>query len=99
MQDEQNKRESPRFTLAIDSLIIHGFLSDREAMFRRLRTLGFSRDEIVDRTRQLGLSAQFLKQYNIKRCEIALRICLKCDERFLSAGFQNRLCNRCRHKQ
>ena len=99
MTDKQDTTESPRFSLAIDELIIAGFISNQEKMLGRLQALGFSRDEIIDRTRQLGLSVQFLKQCSINHSDVTLRECLRCSERFLSAGFQNRLCNRCRGKQ
>lgn len=68
-------------------------------MFRKVQAMGFTREEIIDRTRQLGLTVQFVKQYGVKSSEISLRLCLKCAERFLSAGYQNRLCNRCRNRQ
>lgn len=99
MTDEQEKMDSPRFSLAVDDQIIDGFFGDQEAMFRRMKALGFSRDEIMDRTKYLGLSRQFIKRWHIERSDVAMRICLGCSERFLSAGFQNRLCSRCRNRQ
>ena len=99
MNDDNNiKAVSPRFTLAIDDLIINGFFSNQAAMFRKMRALGFSRSEIIDRTKQLGLSVQFLKRHFVTDSDVFLRECLGCSERFLSEGFWNRLCNRCRKK-
>jgi hypothetical protein len=93
------KRDAPTFTADIDGAIIRGFLDDRRALFRKLSRLGFSRGAVIDRARQLGLSEQFVKRCSVGDPDVALRTCLRCGERFLSVGFQNRLCNRCKSKK
>jgi hypothetical protein len=99
MKDEQDKTETPRFSLAIDGMIIEWFLSNRESMLNKLMAMGYSSSEISDRAKQLGLSEQFAKRCSVGNADVALRKCLKCGERFLSVGIQNRLCNRCKGRQ
>jgi hypothetical protein len=99
MSDEKNDAQAVRFSPAHDGLIIDGFLTGKMEMFRKLMALGFSRDEIVERAKQFGLSKQFIKRCGIGRPDVALRECLRCSELFLSVGFQNRLCNRCKARK
>lgn len=96
MSEKSNEAAGPRFSIAIDDMIIDGFFDDLAAMLRKMRNLGFSRDEIMDRTRILGLSRQFVKQCTLMKSDVALRECLGCSERFLSAGVGNRMCKRCK---
>ena len=87
------------FTASVDGIIIEGFLDDRKAMFMKLKNMGFSRNAVNDRARRLGLSDQFIKRCAIGDPDVGLRICLRCGERFLSVGFQNRLCARCKNRR
>lgn len=96
MKTEKSKSESPRFSSTVDGNIVDGFLGDTTGMVDRLESLGFSRESIFHRARQLGLTDQFIKRCAIGNPDVALRSCLGCGERFLSVGIQNRLCNRCR---
>jgi len=91
--------ESPVFNASIDDCIVEGFLTDRRATIRSLKARGFSRSAVIDRARQLGLSEQFIKACSIGEAAVALRICLRCNERFLSVGVQNRLCHRCKTRK
>jgi hypothetical protein len=100
MTVEQHATEAPRFTLALDDLILDGFFKNQNVMFRKLTSMGFSRTEVIDRAKQLlGLSNQFLKRCTIGHPAVALRKCLNCAETFLSLGFHNRLCNRCKGRK
>ena len=90
---------APAFTNSIDSWIIKGFLDNRRAMFKKLTTMGFTRNAIMDRARELGLSDQFIKKCSVGNHDVAMRTCLGCSERFLSMGVGNRLCHRCRNRR
>ncbi len=90
---------APAFTNSIDGCIIKGFLDNRRAMFKKLTTMGFSRNAIIDRARELGLSDQFIKKCSVGNHDVAMRTCLGCNERFLSMGVGNRLCPRCRNRR
>jgi Fe2+ transport system protein FeoA len=90
---------APSFTNSIDGCIIKGFLDNRRAMFKKLTTMGFSRNAIIDRARELGLSDQFIKKCSVGHHDVAMRTCLGCNERFLSMGVENRLCPRCRNRR
>ena len=94
-----NTAEAPAFSAALDDSIIKGFLTDRRRMIKTLKSKGFTRDEILERARHLGLSDQFVKWCSIGNSDVALRNCLGCGERFLSVGFQNRLCPRCKNRR
>lgn len=98
MGDEQNGRTTPAFTPTIDEQIIEGFQLDQEATLRRLAKAGFPRGAVRDRAGQLGLSNDLLKLHRLSGTVVSSRRCLSCDEAFLSAGPQNRLCNRCRKR-
>jgi hypothetical protein len=99
MTTNLQETQPPAFTKAIDVCIVRGFMANRRAMISKLRAMGFSRSAIVDRARELGLSKQFLKRCAIGNPDVGLRNCLGCGDRFLSVGFQNRLCVRCKNKQ
>jgi hypothetical protein len=99
MTEEGNKMETPRFSLGLDGLIIDGFFKNQIMMFRKLKAMGFSKNEIIDRVKQLGLSEQFVKRCAVGHPDVAQRKCLRCSDVFLSVGFQNRLCSRCKGRQ
>ena len=90
---------APAFTSSIDGCIIKGFLDNRRAMFKKLTTMGFTRNAILHRAKELGLSDQFLKKCSIGNHNVAMRTCLGCNARFLSMGVGNRLCPRCRNRR
>jgi uncharacterized paraquat-inducible protein A len=99
MTSNLNKSECPPFTASIDGCIVRGFLEDRKEMIKKLKTKGFTRSAIIERAKQLGLSEQFIKRCSQGKSDVALRTCLRCSERFLSEGKQNRLCTRCKNKK
>ena len=101
MSDNQQKRGTVSFTPEIDKRIIEGFLGDREAMMKELSMAGFDRRAILERARNLGLSDQFIKNFHrrgIDVGDIAVRLCLGCNEPFASMGPHNRMCRRCQVK-
>ena len=99
MSRASRQAEQPVFSASIDDCIVAGFLTDRRATIRDLRARGFTRGQVLDRARQLGLSEQFIKACAIGNAAVALRPCLRCNERFLSVGVQNRLCHRCKTRK
>ena len=53
-------------------------------------------ETVLTRGRQLGITDRFIKECRLAGSRPAMRNCVSCDERFLSTGFHNRLCRRCR---
>ena len=98
MGDKQDKQGTASFTPEIDDQIIEGFQLDQEATLRQLAKAGFPRGEVLERAGRLGLSNDLLKMHRLSGVVVSSRRCLSCDEAFLSAGPQNRLCNRCRKR-
>lgn len=99
MTRASSQTEQPVFSASVDDCIVEGFLTDRRATIRSLKARGFTRAAVLDRARQLGLSDQFIKACSIGEAAVALRPCLRCNERFLSVGVQNRLCHRCKTRK
>ncbi len=99
MPSEPEKTDIPDFTASVDGLIVEGFLSKRTDAIEKLKDMGFTQSAITDRAKYLGLSEQFIKWCSVGNPRVALRNCLGCGERFLSVGFQNRLCPRCRNRR
>jgi len=87
------------FSASIDRFIIEGFIEDQRNMFKKLRTMGFSKSSVMNRAKQLGLSDQFVKKCSVGDHKVAMRNCLGCNAHFLSVGFQNRLCPRCKNRR
>ena len=95
MVGRRRQRPSSSFTPEIDKRIIEGFLGDREEMIRDLAQAGFSRRAVLDRATTLGLTRDFLAQCKKGGVDVLVRQCLRCEQRFVSLGPQNRLCRRC----
>jgi len=98
MTQVSTKTEQPSFTASVDDRIVEWFVKDKDEIIKRLVNKGFERRDVIERARELGLSEQFLKKCSHGNPDVAMRICLGCSERFLSIGFQNRLCPRCRNR-
>ena len=101
MSDRQQEIETVSFTPEIDKRIIEGFLGDREAMINELSRSGFNRPRILERARNLGLSDHFIKNFHRSGTDVgdvAVRLCLGCNEPFASMGPHNRICRRCQVK-
>ena len=54
---------------------------------------------LLARARRLGLTATLIKKAQTHETPLFVRVCLKCDARFVSVGRQNRLCRPCAKKQ
>lgn len=81
---------------ALDQQIIDAFVADDGIGSGSLAPDSVSESLIRDRARVLGLTKEFTKKCRRSGSRAAMRTCMKCDLRFLSAGIHNRLCQRCR---
>lgn len=93
--EESSRQSGARFSLEIDKRIIDGVLGDRETMLRELAEAGFSKKAVLDRASSLGLTRAFISRCQVGAVSAQVRRCLRCEERFVSLGPQNRLCRRC----
>ena len=53
-------------------------------------------ERLLQRGRELGITAKFIKECRLSGSQPAIRLCVSCDIRFASTGYHNRLCQRCR---
>lgn len=84
------------FTPQIDCEIIHWYVDDRDAMFRRLKErYGPERAAVAERAAPLGIDQRFIEQLQISGVSYAPRKCLGCDREFFSKGPGNRFCPKC----
>jgi hypothetical protein len=82
---------SPEF----DQQIIDSFIADDGVTLGALAPEGVTEALIRERARTLGLTKEFVKKCRRGGSRPAMRVCMKCDQRFLSSGIHNRLCQRC----
>ena len=94
----------------LDKRIIEGMLDDKEGFLDDMHQEGFSREAVVRRAAELGLSEALIRQVKGVAADLAgerpgkrptpsslgARTCLQCDRVFFSSGPGNRLCTRCR---
>ncbi|MCA9583326.1 MAG: YheU family protein [Myxococcales bacterium] len=76
------------------TMIAHLVFEDEEAA-QKLKDAGFSDGAIASRASAMGMTADFIKKCRLSESRPAMRTCVKCDTKFLSAGPHNRLCSRC----
>jgi hypothetical protein len=79
-----------------DQQIIDALISEESAQMRALARAGVSAEAVTLRGEELGMTPSFIKGCRLSGSRAAMRECVNCDARFLSAGIHNRLCNRCR---
>lgn len=53
-------------------------------------------ETVLERGRELGVTDRFIKECRLSGSRPAVRCCVNCDADFLSSGYHNRLCQRCR---
>lgn len=94
----------------LDKRIIEGMLDDKDGFLDEMHADGYSRDAIIRRAAELGLSEALIRQVKGVAADLAgerpgrrptpgalgARTCLQCDRVFFSSGPGNRLCTRCR---
>lgn len=78
-----------------DQQIIDAIVGDERALLHELSLQGVSREAVRSRAVELGLTNEFIRQCRLSGSRPAMRVCIKCDAAFLSAGTHNRLCRRC----
>lgn len=100
--DERRDLEAPRVAKRrreIDRRIIEGYLQDPRSMIEELGQAGIAKEEIIRRGAALGVTPAVLSVEEPGRSGLAARVCLRCDQAFLSLGIHNRLCRRCRGRR
>lgn len=79
----------------LDRRFIVAFLHPEQNLLSDLYREGLSVEAVNARAARMGLTSEFIKQCRLTGTQPAMRKCIKCDARFLSAGPHNRLCKRC----
>ena len=79
----------------IDRRIIEALVHPEQDLLNALYRSGLSAEVVSARAARLGLTNEFIKRCRLTGTQPSLRLCIKCDVKFLSAGPQNRLCRRC----
>lgn len=79
-----------------DQRVIDAIMDEHRDPQRGLTHSGLQWEVVVRRAQQLGITDRIIKECRLAGTRPALRNCVSCDERFLSTGFHNRLCRRCR---
>jgi hypothetical protein len=79
----------------LDRQFIAAFLHPELDLLNALYRGGMTEKAVNAHAARLGLTSEFIKRCRLTGTQPAMRKCVKCDARFLSAGPQNRLCRRC----
>lgn len=79
----------------VDRRIIAALLDTEHELLNALYRSGLTAEVVSARAARLGLTNEFIKRCRLTGTQPSLRLCIKCDVKFLSAGPQNRLCRRC----
>ncbi len=75
--------------------IIDAFVDGEPDAWKALTDTGVSDADLQAHAQGLGLTQEFRKKCRLSGSRPALRVCMKCDEKFLSSGLHNRLCSHC----
>ena len=79
----------------LDRRFIEAFMHPEQHLLSALYRDGMSVEEVNVRAARMGLTSEFIKRCRLTRTLPGMRMCIRCDVRFLSAGPHNRLCKRC----
>ncbi|HET8940189.1 MAG TPA: hypothetical protein VFN67_42400 [Polyangiales bacterium] len=79
----------------LDRKLIAAFMSSNQDLLSALYREESSIEAVNARAAGMGLTSELIKRCRLIGTLPAMRRCIKCDARFLSAGPQNRLCKRC----
>jgi hypothetical protein len=82
-------------THGLDQRIIASFVADDTQLFHELSDRGVNEESVRAHARAIGITHEFIKECRLSGSRPAMRVCIKCDARFLSSGIHNRLCRRC----
>ncbi|MEZ4449162.1 MAG: hypothetical protein R3B09_06755 [Nannocystaceae bacterium] len=78
----------------VDRRIIDAFIEDDDPRLDAL-VPGLDAEGIRRRAGEIGLTRELVRDARLSGVRLAMRACIRCDDRFLSVGPQNRLCRRC----
>ena len=78
-----------------DRRIIEALVHPEQHLLNALYRNGLTAEAIGACAVRLSLTDEFIKRCRLTGTVPAMRRCVKCDVRFLSAGPQNRLCKKC----
>jgi hypothetical protein len=78
-----------------DQRIIDAIVSEEHTLLRELSLQGLSQEAVRARAGEMGITNEFIRQCRLSGSRPAIRVCVRCDASFLSAGTHNRLCRRC----
>lgn len=98
MQSTTTQRESIEPTAEdkeLDRRLIAAFMSSDQELLSALYREESSIEAVNARAAGMGLTSELIKRCRLIGTLPAMRKCIKCDVRFLSAGPHNRLCKRC----
>lgn len=79
-----------------DQRVIDLLMSGEQVQGAKLDRSDLTWEAVRLRGEELGMSPRFIKDCRLAGTRPAMRTCVNCDLRFLSAGSHNRLCGRCR---
>jgi hypothetical protein len=82
-------------TPAFDERIIDELVNGNVLSLPEPTRRGISEESIRAHARNLGLADRMIEESRLAGMRPALRVCMKCDARFLSSGVHNRLRRRC----
>lgn len=82
-------------THKLDQRIIEALVAGDVTLFSQLATSGITEASVRAHASSLGVTNEFIKQCRLSGSRPAMRVCIRCDARFLSSGIHNRLCQRC----
>lgn len=81
---------------AEEQRVIDALMDEEGAKHSRHADTGLSWKAIKRCGRELGMTDGFIKGCRLSGSQPAMRVCVRCDARFLSTGVHNRVCRRCR---
>ena len=79
----------------LDARIIEALVAEDTLPEALLLQAGVAEAIVRARARDLGLSKEFIKNCRLSESRPGMRVCIRCDTRFLSSGVHNRLCRHC----
>lgn len=79
----------------LDAQIIAALVAEDTLPQALLLRAGVGEAAVRARARDLGLSKEFIKNCRLSDSRPGMRVCIRCDARFLSTGVHNRLCRHC----
>ena len=79
----------------LERRFIAAFIHPEQGQLKALYREGSSVEAVNARAARMGLTTELIKRCRLTGVLPEMRICIKCDARFLSAGPHNRLCKRC----